>query len=134
MRRASACGTRCWRWRLRASRARPSAAVARLLGCEPAAAGGPRPLEVGSTFPGFAVTRVDPAARLELAGRHRFSRYELVFTLHDDSRSGTRLGAETWAAFPGIHGRAYRAAVIGTRGHVVAVRRILSAVARRAGR
>ena len=57
-----------------------------------------------------------------------------MFTLADDARSGTRLGAETWAEFPGIHGRAYRAAVIGTRGHVVAVRRILAAVKRGAER
>ncbi|MEK6227999.1 MAG: hypothetical protein AABM31_01560 [Actinomycetota bacterium] len=111
---------------------RGPATFARLLGCEPATSSGPRPIDVGSTIPGFAVTRADPASRLELAGRHRFSRYELVFTLREDARSGTRLGAETWAVFPGIHGRAYRAAVIGTRGHVVVVRRILAAVARRA--
>ena len=113
---------------------RGPATVARLLGCEPPTAGGPRPIDVGSTIPGFAVTRADPGSRLELAGRHRFSRYELIFTLTEDARSGTRLGAETWAVFPGLHGRAYRAAVIGTRGHVVAVRRILAAGARRARR
>lgn len=111
-----------------------TAAVARLLGCEPASSTGPRPLSVGSTIPGFAVTEAEPGSRLVLSGRHRFSRYELVFTLREDARSGTRLGAETRAVFPGIHGRAYRAAVIGTRGHVVVVRRMLSAVARRARR
>jgi hypothetical protein len=107
---------------------------ARLLGCEPARAVGPRPLAVGSTFPGFEVVRADAGRRLELAGRHRFSRYALAFTLTDDASSGTRLAAETRAEFPGVHGRAYRAAVIGTRGHVVAVRRILSTVARRSRR
>ena len=106
---------------------------ARLLGCEPARAAGPRPLAAGSTFPAFEVTRAEEATRLELVGRHRFSRYALVFKLTDDA-GGTRLAAETWAEFPGVHGRAYRAAVIGTRGHVVAVRRILSAVARRSRR
>jgi len=110
------------------------ATVARLVGCRPATSAGPRPLAVGSTIPGFAVTEAEPGSRLVLSGRHRFSRYELVFTLADDARSGTRLGAETWAEFPGIHGRAYRAAVIRTRGHVVVVRRMLSAVARRARR
>jgi len=110
-----------------------SAKFARLLGCRPAISAGPRPLAVGSTLPGFAVTEAEPGSRLVLAGRHRFSRYELVFTLREDAR-GIRLGAETHAAFPGIHGRAYRAAVIGTRGHVVVVRRMLSAVARRARR
>jgi len=113
---------------------RGPATFARLLGCQPATASGPRPIDVGSTVPGFEVTEAEPASRLVLAGRHRFSRYELVFTLREDARSGTRLGAESWAVFPGIHGRAYRAAVIGTRGHVMAVRRILAAVARRAKR
>ena len=107
-----------------------TAGVARVLGCRPATSAGPRPLAVGSTIPGFAVTEAEPGSRLVLSGRHRFSRYELAFTLRQDARSGTRLGAETRAAFPGIHGRAYRAAVIGTRGHVVVVRRMLSAVAR----
>ena len=109
---------------------RVPAAIARLLGCEPASEGGPRPIDRGSKFPGFEVTRAEEGRRLELAGRHRFSRYELVFTLGDQA-GGTRLAAETWAAFPGARGRAYRAAVIGSRGHVVVVRRMLSAVARR---
>jgi hypothetical protein len=112
--------------------ARGPATLARLLGCEPALASGPRPIEVGSTVPGFRVVRADPGERLELAGRHRFATYELVFTLSEDARSGIRLGAETWAAFPGVRGRAYRAVVIDTRGHVVVVRQMLSAVARRA--
>ena len=77
------------------------------------------------------MVRADAGRRLELVGRHRFSRYALVFTLSDDA-GGTRLAAETWAEFPGVQGRAYRAAVIGTRGHVVMVRRMLAAVARRA--
>ncbi|HZI92076.1 MAG TPA: hypothetical protein VFD31_10690 [Thermoleophilaceae bacterium] len=111
---------------------RGPATFARLLGCEPATSSGPRPIDVGSTIPGFAVTEAQRGSRLVLSGRHRFSCYELVFTLREDARSGTRLGAETWAVFPGIHGRAYRAAVIGTRGHVVMVRRMLAAVARRA--
>jgi len=111
-----------------------TAGVARVLGCRPATSAGPRPLAVGSTIPGFAVTEAEPGSRLVLSGRHRFSRYELAFTLREDARSGTRLGAETRAVFPGIHGRAYRAAVIGTRGHVVVVRRMLSAVARGARR
>ena len=40
--------------------------------------------------------------------------------------------AVTYADFPGPRGRAYRAAVIGSRGHVVAVRRILAAIRERA--
>jgi hypothetical protein len=43
-----------------------------------------------------------------------------------------RLSAETRAEFPGRSGSAYRALVIGTRGHVLAVNSILRAVRRRA--
>ncbi|CAN5595885.1 hypothetical protein BH20ACT19_BH20ACT19_09170 [soil metagenome] len=109
-----------------------SEAVARLLGCRPARSTGLRPLEVGSTFPGFAVTEAQRPARLTLAGRHRFSISRLEFAIEETGSGRSRVRAGTWAAFPGPHGRAYRAAVIGTRGHVVVVRRMLSAVARRA--
>ena len=129
MRRASGCGA-LLRVAPSGFEGRVPAAIARLLGCEPASEGGPRPIDRGSKFPGFEVTRAEEGRRLELAGRHRFSRYELVFTLGDQV-GGTRLAAETWAAFPGARGRAYRAAVIGSRGHVVVVRRMPSAVARR---
>ena len=50
-----------------------------------------------------------------MAGRHRFSRYRLLFALAADSRDGaTRLSATTYAAFPGPHGAAYRFVVIGS--------------------
>jgi hypothetical protein len=39
--------------------------------------------------------------------------------------------AETRAVFPGLKGRVYRALVIGTRLHVLAVRRVLGGVSRR---
>jgi len=105
---------------------------ARLLGCVPATAGGPRPLAVGSAIPGFRVTAAEPGRELRLEGRHRFSRYALVFRLDALGPDRTRVRAESRAAFPGLHGRAYRALVIGTRGHVVAVRRLLSTIERRA--
>ncbi len=38
------------------------------------------------------------------------------------------LRAETRAAFPGLSGRAYEALMIGTRAHVLAAHRLLSAV------
>ncbi len=113
---------------------RASEMVARLLGCEPSRATGPRPLEAGSTFPGFVVAEAERPSRLALAGRHRFSRYRLEFEIDEAGPGRSRVRAGTWAAFPGLHGRAYRAAVIGTRGHVVAVRRMLAGVARRATR
>jgi hypothetical protein len=86
---------------------------------------------------GFAVTETVPAQRLMLSGRHRFSRYRLTFELSDapggpGNSPATVLRAVTDAAFPGVHGRAYRALVIGTGGHSVATNRILRAVRRRA--
>ena len=75
---------------------------------------------IGSTLPGFVVARSVRPATLALEGEHRFSRYALVFCI-DRTGSGSRLRAETRAEFPGRKGRAYRALVIGSRGHVVAV-------------
>lgn len=80
---------------------------------------------------GFAIEGVEPGQRMSLAGRHRFSRYELVFELADARDGGTQLRAQTYADFPGLRGRLYRALVIGTRGHVVATNHILRSVKRR---
>ncbi|OBG34903.1 MULTISPECIES: hypothetical protein [Mycolicibacter] len=77
---------------------------------------------------GFEVAeRVEPQ-RLELAGRHRFSRYRLVFELTDDQAGATRVHAYSYAAFPGLHGGIYRALVIGTRMHVVATNYLLRGI------
>ena len=97
------------------------------------AASGPRPLAEGSAFPGFAVALAEPGSELALVGRHRYSEYALVFHLVAEG-GGTRLRAETRARFPGTAGRLYRAAVIGTRGHVLVTMRLLAAVKRRAER
>jgi hypothetical protein len=43
---------------------------------------------------------------------------------------GGRLHARTQAAFPGLRGRLYRAAVIGSGGHRIITRRLLRQVAR----
>lgn len=83
---------------------------------------------------GFAVASEDPGRRLELAGRHRFSRYVLVFELADAAAGGTDLSAVTYAVFPHVHGFAYRTLVIGSHLHVVATRAMLRSIARRAGR
>lgn len=106
---------------------------ARLVGCEFTGPAGPRPLAEGSAFPGFVVARAEPGSRLALAGRHRYSDYALVFHLDGDGGT-TRLRAETRARFPGASGRLYRAAVIGTRGHVLVTMRLLGAVKRQAER
>jgi hypothetical protein len=107
---------------------------ARAVGCADTEAGGPRPLEVGSTVPGFHVAELAPERSLSLTGSHRFSNYALVFRLERLGGRRTRLVAETRAEFPGFTGRAYRAAVIGTRMHVLVVRRVMRGVAYRARR
>lgn len=111
---------------------RPAIAGARLLGCRQLHPGGP-PERVGSTLLGFEVVRSTPA-EWALEGRHRFSRYGLTFRAEPAGAGASRLSAETHAEFPGAAGRVYRGLVIGTRGHVVAVRRLLRAAKRRAER
>lgn len=104
---------------------------ARAVGCADTEAGGPRPLEVGSTVPGFHVAALTPERLLVLAGSHHFSDYALSFRLEPLGAVRTRVVAETRAVFPGFKGRVYRALVIGTRMHVLVVRRVLRGVSRR---
>lgn len=87
-------------------------------------------ISVGDTVPGFAVTETDPPRLLTLRGRHRFSRYELRFELNSLHPDRVEVHAITSAAFPGVHGQIYRALVIGTGGHHIAVRRMLTLMAR----
>jgi len=112
---------------------RTSGPIARALGCEHVRAEGD-PSRIGSTLPGFVVARSIRPALVALQGEHRFSRYALIFHVDDRGDGTSRLRAETRADFPGTRGRLYRAAVIGTRGHVLAVRRMLGAIRRRAER
>jgi hypothetical protein len=102
----------------------------RMLGCTDTAASGPRPMEEGSTVPGFHVVAADAPGELSLAGRHHFSDYALIFRLDELSEGGTRLRAESRAVFPGFWGAQYRMLLMGTGGHVLATRRMLSAVKR----
>lgn len=85
------------------------------------------PSTVRSPF--FWLGEAQPEKRLALDGAHLFSVYRLVFELVDDGRGHTRLTALTWAEFPGVHGKVYRALVIGTGGHRVVVRRMLKRIA-----
>ncbi|RFU20784.1 hypothetical protein [Geodermatophilus marinus] len=110
-----------------------SPALARLLGCEPSATTAWGRAGVGSTVPGFRVVAARPPRLLVLAGRHRFARYAIVARV-EPCGSGSRLGLETRAAFPGLRSAAYRLAVIGTGGHVLVTRRLLRQVARAAER
>jgi hypothetical protein len=104
---------------------------ARAVGCADTESGGPRPLEVGSTVPGFHVAELIPERLLVLQGSHHFSSYALSFRLEPMGGRRTRLLAETRADFPGFEGGVYRALVIGTRMHVLVTRRVLRNVARR---
>jgi hypothetical protein len=81
---------------------------------------------------GFRVAQSDRPNGMVLRGQHRFSRYELVFEITPDGSQGSVLSAHTNAEFPGLHGALYRAAVIGSGFHRVAVRRILSQIKQRA--
>ena len=112
---------------------RIASAYARLVGCVPADATGPRPLATGSTITGFTVTAADGPSSLVLTGRHRFSSYELAFTVEELGRGRTRITAETDATFPGRAGRVYRGLVIASGFHARTVRRVLSSIARDAG-
>ena len=106
--------------------------VVRGLDCVPGDAAGQIPA-IGSAIPGFIVTRSVCPAALALMGEHRFSRYALVFTISERlGENAVELSAQTRAVFPGRMGSVYRMLVIGSRGHVVAVRAILRAIRRRA--
>jgi hypothetical protein len=87
---------------------------------------------VRSSF--FWLAEAEPRRRLALDGEHPFSVYQLVFELADEGPQCTRLTALTWAEFPGLLGKAYRALVISTGGHRVAVRRMLRRIAAEAER
>ena len=79
---------------------------------------------------GFGRGDLEHGHGLALTGRHRFAGYRLTFELDDEGEGNTRLTAITHASFPGIKGRAYRTLVIGSRGHILAVRRMLQSVER----
>ena len=119
---------------LRGTFAAPAARSAtRLLGCDPTTTSGWGRPGPGATVPGFRVVTVEAPRLLVVAGRHRFSRYGMVVRL-EPADGGTRVQLESRAAFPGPHGALYRLAVVGTGGHVVAVRRLLAGVRRAAER
>ena len=78
---------------------------------------------------GFEVVDTDSLHEIVLAGRHRFSTYRLVFRVEPEGE-GSRLHALTYAAFPGPHGRAYRAMLVLSTGHRRATQNMLRTVAR----
>ncbi|MBV8179063.1 MAG: hypothetical protein JOY55_19590 [Mycobacterium sp.] len=87
------------------------------------------PRDPSSVPAGFVLDEAQPPARFALKGRHPFAIYRWVFELDAEAPQRTRIRAATWADFPGLHGKAYRALVIGTGGHRVAVRYTLKRIA-----
>jgi hypothetical protein len=83
-----------------------------------------------STVPvGFVLAEATPPVRLALKGRHPFAIYRWVFELDAEGPQRTQVRSQTWAAFPGLHGKIYRALVIGSGAHRVVVRRTLKRIA-----
>jgi hypothetical protein len=82
---------------------------------------------------GFEVIATDPPREVVLGGCHRFSTYRLVFRVEPD-HDRSRLSALTYAAFPGLHGRAYRTGLMLSTGHRRATQHMLRTVARGAER
>ncbi len=78
---------------------------------------------------GFVLDEAREPERFALKGRHAFAVYRWVFELDAEAAGRTRVRAATWAAFPGVHGKIYRALVIGTGGHQIAVRWTLKRIA-----
>jgi hypothetical protein len=109
----------------------PAGPLGWLMRLQPALASGDWS-EAGATLPGFQVVQAYPPSRVALAGRHRFWRYALVFELEDIGAEGTRVRARSWGCFPGVHGRSFRARVIGSGAHRVVVRRLLRHIEGRA--
>jgi hypothetical protein len=114
------------------SQLRSLGSLAPLLGLSPAQARGDWRGAVGDALPGFEIVESEVPRRLALRGRHRFSRYALVFELDAISEQSCTLRAQGWAEFTSVLGRAFRALVIGTGGHRLAVRRMLRGIAERA--
>ena len=86
----------------------------------------------GGTLPGFTVTRAIAPVMLALAGRHHFAQYAVVFRIDLLPGQRSRVRLETRAEFVGAKGRMYRVGVLGTRVHVIGVRRMLRAIKRSA--
>ncbi|WP_330231408.1 hypothetical protein OHA40_02335 [Nocardia sp. NBC_00508] len=90
---------------------------------------GKNPSDPSSMEGGFAVESAEEPRRLALRGEHWFSKYQLIFELDEEGPSRTRVRARSFAEFPGLSGKVYRALVIGTGGHRMTVRWMLRRIA-----
>ncbi len=87
------------------------------------------PHDPSSVPSGFVLDSAEEPHRLALRGQHWFSKYALIFELDEEGPSRTRVRARSYGDFPGLHGRIYRALVIGTGGHRMVVRGMLRRIA-----
>jgi hypothetical protein len=102
-------------------------AYAQAVRCQPRRASGAADT-VGATLPGFLVVRSEAPTEWALEGEHLFSRYALTFRIVPVDAEHCRVIACSSAEFPGPHGMAYRALVIGSRGHAIGLRRLLRSI------
>jgi hypothetical protein len=108
--------------------ARPAwRAFAKAIRCKPDHAVGTA-ITVGEAVPGFLVARCEAPTEWALEGEHLFSRYALTFRVTPVDGEHCRVVAHSSAEFPGLHGKVYRAMVIGTGGHAIGVRGILRSI------
>jgi hypothetical protein len=80
---------------------------------------------------GFEVVDSDPPREIVLGGRHRVSTYRLVFRIEPGGDT-SHLHALTYAEFPDLRGRVYRAGLMVSKGHRRAPESMLREVARHA--
>jgi hypothetical protein len=109
-------------------------AWAALWGADPAESNGLASHVLGAERPGFVVAEVVPTTTYALAGRHRFARYQVAFGITQRGAGYSRLTAETFASFPGMGGRLYRALVISAKSHALVMWVIMRVLRRRAER
>ena len=88
----------------------------------------------GGTLPGVCVTRAIAPVMLALAGEHKYAKYAVVFRIDLLPGQRSRVRLETRAQFAAGKGKLYRAAVVGTRGHILIVNRMLRSIKRRSER
>ncbi|WP_280443608.1 hypothetical protein [Nocardia brasiliensis] len=83
------------------------------------------PADPATVPAGFVLDGANAPSKLALSGQHWFSRYALIFELDEPDANRTRIRARSLANFPGLHGKIYRALVIGSGGHRLVMRRLL---------
>jgi hypothetical protein len=107
-------------------------AFAALLKCAHRGASYTVPPIEGQETNGFVVARADEPRALVLEGQHRFATYRLSFFVDPLTERRSCLRARTEAVFPGFGGAVYRELVIGSSGHAILVKRMLTAISREA--